>query len=98
MPIATVVEEAIGGVPGVRFTTDARPGTAEEAQLLAIQDELSGGEGILPPDTTLPQLSMVWVGTPDGDPYSAISLRVPADQRSEATELLRAAGFTISDG
>jgi hypothetical protein len=96
MPRATVQAETIAGVPGTRFTTDARPGTVWEERLQEIQSELSGGVVLLSSETTLPHLALVSIAVVDGPPYSVISLWVPDDKRSEAARLLEAAGFALS--
>lgn len=96
MPTATAQEETITGVPGVRFTTDARPDTEWEGKLQEIQSALSGGKVLLPSPTTLPHLNLSLVATVDGPSDSVISLWVPREQRSEAARRLAAAGFTLS--
>jgi hypothetical protein len=93
---ATVEEETIAGVSGVRFLTDARPETEADFKLRAIQRELAGGVDRLPEGTTLPHLNFVSVATVDGPSYSVISLWVPKEKRSKATALLRAADFTVT--
>ncbi len=96
MPIARSVEELIADVPGIRFSTDARPGTPEEGTLQEIQSALSGGIFNLPLGTTSPHLNYYYVAIGDGPSYSAISLWVPKQQRSQALELLQSAGYTVS--
>lgn len=81
---------------GVRFTTDGRPGTAQERHLQEIQGALSEGVVFLPSHTTLPHLSWHSVATVDGPSYPVISLWVPTEQRSQAAERLQSAGFTVS--
>ena len=96
MPKASPQSETIGGVTGVRFTTDARQGTAEETKLQAIQRVLSGGVDILPSGTTLPHLALSSVQVVDAPSYAVTTLWVPTDKRHEAAEQLEAAGFTVS--
>ena len=96
MPIATAQEETSAGVPGVRFTTDARPGTAQEEQLQGIQYELSGGVDLLPSQPTVAHLTLHEVATVDGPSHSVVSLWVPTEQRSRAAERLAGAGFRVS--
>lgn len=92
---ATATEETVNGVPGVRFSTDARPDSTQEGLLQEIQRELAGIT-ILPTDTTLPHLALYEVEIVDAPSESRISLWVPTDTRSDAVERLRAAGFTVS--
>ncbi|HEX8744213.1 MAG TPA: hypothetical protein VF712_13870 [Thermoleophilaceae bacterium] len=96
MPSATVQDETISDVPGVRFTTDARPGSPEERQLQEIQSRLAEGETSLPGGTTLPHLNLYMAQTVNGPSQSFISLWVPKEQQSQAVELLESAGFRVS--
>lgn len=96
MSKATTQEQTSAGVPGVRFTTDARPGTAQEASLQKIQSELSGGQTSLPDVTDLPHLHLYEAKTEDGSSYTMIALWVPAEKRSKAATLLEDAGFTVA--
>jgi hypothetical protein len=95
MPNATVQQETVAGVPRVRFTTDARPGTEEEDQLQEIQLELSDGVDSLGAQPTVAHLTLHEVATVDGPSHSVISLWVPAEQQPLAVERLQSAGFTI---
>ena len=96
MPTARTSDETIQDVPGVRFRTDARPNTPEEAQLQEIQSELADGVTSLPSGTNLPHLNYYDAQAVDGPSQTYISLWVPGDQRSQATGLLESAGFTVS--
>ena len=88
-------EDTIAGVPGVRFATTARPGSAEERTLQRVQEALSGGETELPSPTTVAHLAYQSVEVVDGTSYSVITLWVPEAQESEAAEALRAEGFDV---
>ena len=88
-------EDTIDGVPGVRFATTARSGSAEERVLQRIQEDLSGGQTSLPHRTTLPQLAYQSVEVVDGTSYSVITLWVPKAQESAAVDALRAEGFEV---
>jgi len=96
MLTATSETETIAGVAGVRYRTNARPWTREEAKLQEIQRTLAGGDVELPAQTTLPHLNLSAAGHSDGPPVSHISLWVPLAQRSEAAALLATAGFEVS--
>jgi hypothetical protein len=87
--------DTVAGVPGVRFATTARPGSAEERALQRVQKILSGGETSLPSSSTVTQLAYQSVEVVDGTSYSVISLWVPAAQESEAADALRAEGFEV---
>lgn len=95
MASATVREETILNVPGVRFSTNARPHTEQEEELQAIQSALSGGVVDLPSPTTLPHLNFYSVKTVGGS-ETFISLWVPNEQRADAANRLEAAGFAVS--
>jgi hypothetical protein len=96
VPSATVSEETISNVPGVRFSTNARPDTEQEEKLQAIQSALSGGIVDLPSPTTLPHLNYYSAAIVGGGSETYISLWVPADQRAGTTKRLETAGFTVS--
>jgi hypothetical protein len=87
--------DTIAGVPGVRFATAARPGSAEERVLQQVQSRLSGGITELPDPATVAQLAYQSVEVVDGTSYSVITLWVPAAQESEAADALRAEGFDV---
>jgi hypothetical protein len=87
--------DTIAGVPGVRFATTARPGSAEERVLQRVQSALSGGETSLPSSSTVAQLAYQSVEVVDGTSYSVITLWVPASQESAAADALRAEGFEV---
>ena len=87
--------DTIAGVPGVRFATTARRGSAEERTLQRVQERLSGGATSLPSTTTVAQLAYQSVEVVDGTSYSVITLWVPAAQESEAADALRAEGFDV---
>jgi hypothetical protein len=94
VPVATVVDETIKDVEGVRFRTDARPDTPEDDRLRSIQSSLAEGNTSLPFGTTLPHLNYYWK---QADDSTAISLWVPEPLRARAVELLEAAGYTVSE-
>lgn len=96
MLTARAQKETIEAVSGLRFRTNARHDTAAGRQLQEIQSELSGGRGSLSLPTTLPHLTFFAVATADGPTNSYISLWVPQEQERQATELLNAAGFTVT--
>lgn len=87
--------DTTAGVPGVRFATTARPGSAEEGVLQRIQSALSGGQTELPSPTTVAHLAYQSVEVVDGTSYSVITLWVPQAQESEAADALRAEGFEV---
>jgi hypothetical protein len=87
--------DTITGVPGVRFATAARPGSAEEGTLQRIQATLSGGDMSLPSPTTVAHLAYQSVEVVDGTSYSIITLWVPEAQESDAAAALRAEGFDV---
>lgn len=95
MASATVREETILNVPGVRFSTNARPHTEQEEELQAIQSRLSGGVVDLPSPTMLPHLNFYSVMTASGS-KTFISLWVPKEQQVDAADLLETAGFAVS--
>jgi hypothetical protein len=97
--VATVTRgnDTIAGVPGVRFATAARPGSAEERVLQQIQSRLSGGRTELPDPTTDPHLAYRSVEVVDGTSYSVITLWVPAGKETEAADALRAEGFDVAE-
>ena len=87
--------DTIAGMPGVRFATAARPGSAEEEVLQRVQSRLSGGITELPDPATVAHLAYQSVEVVDGTSYSVITLWVPAAQESEAADALRAEGFDV---
>jgi hypothetical protein len=95
MTTVTRGNDTIAGVPGVRFATAARPGSAEEKVLQRIQSSLSGGITELPDPATVAHLAYQSVEVVDGTSYSVITLWVPAAQESEAADALRAEGFDV---
>ena len=96
MTTVTRGNDTIAGVPGVRFATAARPGSAEERVLQRIQSRLSGGVTELPDPATVAHLAHQSVEVVDGTSYSVITLWVPAGQESEAADALRAEGFDLA--
>jgi hypothetical protein len=92
---AKTEEETIEGVHGIRFRTNAEPNTEAERQLQEIQSVLSGGIVDLPPPA-LPHLNFYWAAVAGGPDPTYISLWAPNEQRLQATQLLEAAGFTIT--
>jgi hypothetical protein len=88
-------DETIKGVEGVRFPTNAEPGSDAEDRLQEIQRELAGGIDELPSGTTLPHLNYYDAATVGGPTQTYISLWAPKDQRLRGIELLEAADFTV---
>lgn len=95
MTTVTRQHDTIAGIPGVRFATAARPGSAEERVLQRIQSKLSGGVTDLPDPATVAHLAYQSVEVVDGSSFSVITLWVPAAQESEAADALRAEGFEV---
>jgi len=89
--------ETIESVSGIRFRTNAEPETEAEKHLRGIQSKLSGGIVELSSPTTLPHLNFYVAAVVDGADKTYVSLWVPSEQRSEATQLLEVAGFTVAD-
>jgi hypothetical protein len=83
------------GTPGVRFATQARPGSPEEESLQRIQAALSGGVVSLPSSTDIAHLALNTVQVVDGSSYSVITLWVPQAQESDAVAALKAEDFDI---
>lgn len=88
-------QQTINGIRGVRFDTDARQGTSQEAALQRIQSTLSGGETSLGSNPTVAHLSLVSVQVVDGPSYAVITLWVPSEQETEAARLLSLEGFDV---
>lgn len=95
MSTVTRGDDTIDGVPGVRFATTARPDSPEEQALQRVQAALAGGDTSLPVDATLPHLGLSSVQVVDGTSYSVVTLWVPKDLESAATEALRGEGFEV---
>lgn len=95
MNTVTRGSDTIAGVPGIRFSTAARPGSSEEQALQRVQGKLSGGVTSLPDPTTIAHLALNTVQVVDGSSYSIITLWVPQAQESEAVTALEAEGFDL---
>ena len=93
MPTAESSVVSNGGVPGVRFATNAQQDTEGERMLQEIQVELADDAG-LPPQH---HLTLREAKRPDGANRVYVSLWVPMEQESNARTKLEAAGFVIDE-
>jgi hypothetical protein len=84
-------------VPGIRFRTDAEPETKAEGRLRDIQSELSGGTVELGEAPIVAHLNFYMVARVDAPDKTYVSLWLPAEQRTQAVELLEAAEFTFAE-
>ena len=98
MNTVTRTADPSAGTPGVRFATQARPGSPEEGSLQRIQEALSGDAASPPGATNLAHLELNTVQVIDGTSYPIITLWVPEAQESEAVAALEAEGFDIEGG